>query len=496
MANKIKLTRGTKANIEANKSSLESYQIVYATDTSEIGVKKANGNVDYFPDTARLENMASKLYGADNLAVPDLEGKEYLGDGVYRLYDGNGVTIDYNVFNGIFTYNGTSSAGWQHTLFNIEQNTEYTLSYIAVSGTLTGGRLNIIISSPNTNVLFQNNENVNKQSTFITTTQDILRTDFSDGRIFNNYQFKLQLEKGSTATPYTVPAPFLLPNDIPEWAKTEPPSAVRYMKMNANNTVTWRTAAQLRGDIGAATPANITDAISNHDDSDTAHQDIRTSLSKKLPQEVIFGANDKPETTIRVTNIRNDQNTVQAIHIHDSGDITLGGPFGEYPNTIISKAKLGYDPSDPSDVVDKYYVDSKTMKLINSGSSTALSKTTYRTFTVPSDSYAGKTVAVEIKYGSSSSTTYTNKVIYVTLGTNTSTEASKTYPRFITLSEWDGEYLKHISVKAYVSSGTTSSINFGYVKTLIGRFTGSTIDWTTQANDNINVYIGKIWLVG
>lgn len=147
-------------------------------------------------------------------------------------------------------------------------------------------------------------------------------------------------------------------------------------------------------------------------------------------------------------------------------------------------------------VATEEYVDSKTMKLINSGSTTALSKTGYITFAVPSDSYAGKTVAVEIKYGNSSATTYTNQVVYVTLGTSTSTVASKAYPRFVTLTDWDGEYLKHISVKIYVNSGTTSAIRIGHVKTLIGRFTGSTIDWTTQANDNINVYIGKIWLVG
>jgi len=405
MANKIKLTRGTKANIEANKSSLETYQIVYATDTSEIGVKKADGNVDYFMNATYINT--------------DLAGK--------------------------------ANATHTHTKSQI---TDFPTSMPPTAHT-------------------------------------------HDDRYYTENEVDTKLAGKANAT-HTHNQYLTEETDptVPEWAKTEPPSAVRYMKMNTNNTITWRTAAQLRGDIGAATPANITTAVSTHNESPTAHQDIRTSLSKKLPQEVIFGANDKPETTIRVTNIRNDQNTVQAIHIHDSGDITLGGPFGEYPNTIISKAKLGYDPSDPSDVVDKYYVDSKTMKLINSGSSTALSKTGYITFTVPSDSYAGKTVAVEIKYGSSSSTTYTNKVIYVTLGTNTSTEASKTYPRFITLSEWDGEYLKHISVKTYVAAGTTSTINFGHVKTLIGRFTGSTIDWTTQANDNINVYIGKIWLVG
>lgn len=416
MANKIKLTRGTKANIEANKSSLEPYQIVYATDTSEIGVKKANGNVDYFPDTARLENTASKLYGANNLAVPDLEGKEYLGYGDYRVYDNNGITIDYNVYNGIYTINGT----WTGIT-----GTHVAIPLTKVEGLTLTVSVELVSGVPPIEAYYRPSGLTNYQIALFEGIKKDVPYDknfdyirMANGYSFNNLQFRVQLEKGDTATPYTVPAPFLLPNDIPEWAKTLPPSAVRFMRMNANNTVTWRTAAQLRGDIGAATPANITTAVSNHNESPTAHQDIRE------------------------------------------------------------------------------YVDSKTMKLINSGSSTALSKTGYVTLTVPSDSYAGKTVAVEIRYGSSSATTYTNQVVYVTLGTNNTTTASKTYPRFITLSEWDGEYLKHISVKTYVATGTTSTINFGHVKTLIGRFTGSTIDWTTQANDNINVYIGKIWLVG
>jgi hypothetical protein len=44
---------------------------------------------------------------------------------------------------------------------------------------------------------------------------------------------------------------------VPSWAKTAAPSAVRFMRMNENNTITWRTAAQLRSDIGAGT-SNLT----------------------------------------------------------------------------------------------------------------------------------------------------------------------------------------------------------------------------------------------
>ena len=286
MANKILVARGTKARLEEIKSSLETYQIVYATDTSEIGVKKANGNVDYFPDTVRLENMASKLYGADNLAIPDLEGKEYLGDGNYRLYDDNGITVDYNVFNGIFTINGTKTSNDSYVLYIFTDYIpigQYALSYHYVSGSLQGQLY--LGNTPVWNISIQladaNYMNYHEQ----TNTQNNrtrLYFDFVNSISFDNFQFKLKLEKGDTATPYTIPAPFLLPNDIPAWAKTTPPSAVRYMQMNANNTVTWRTAAQLRGDIGAATPANITTAVSTHNESPTAHASLFDEKQDKL----------------------------------------------------------------------------------------------------------------------------------------------------------------------------------------------------------------------
>lgn len=140
-----------------------------------------------------------------NLAVPDLTGKEYLGDGVYRLYNDNGITIDYNVYNGEYKINGTSTAYFSVIIFNILPDTEYTLSYIAVSGTLTDGSFNIPVFSPSILIIQQLQENINKQSTFTTTRQTTLRFETGSGRTFDNYAFKLKLEQGDTATPYEVP---------------------------------------------------------------------------------------------------------------------------------------------------------------------------------------------------------------------------------------------------------------------------------------------------
>src|SRR5690554_3464057 len=150
-------------------------------------------------------NIKAQVIEYTNLASPDLEGKEYLGNGVYRLYNGNGVTLDYNIYNGVFTINGTTTARLNYILFNIEQNTEYILSYFAVSGTLTGTNFRFWLYSPEATLFRLDNENIDKQYTFTTTTQNQLRVDTPSGRTFNNYQFKLQLEKGDTATSYEVP---------------------------------------------------------------------------------------------------------------------------------------------------------------------------------------------------------------------------------------------------------------------------------------------------
>jgi len=147
-----------------------------------------------------------------NLGGPDLTGAEDLGDGEYRLYNNNDITIDYNVYNGEYNVNGSPSSTFAFDLIDILPDTEYTVSYIGISGVLSGGGFRVYITSPYTTVILQQtNENINKQNTFTTTTQNLLRFEFVSGRIFNDYKFKLQLEKGDTATPYT------LPGQIPQY---------------------------------------------------------------------------------------------------------------------------------------------------------------------------------------------------------------------------------------------------------------------------------------
>ena len=64
MANKIKLARGTKTRIEAIKATLETNEIVYATDTGELGVKKADGNIEYFMNATDINNILGDIESA------------------------------------------------------------------------------------------------------------------------------------------------------------------------------------------------------------------------------------------------------------------------------------------------------------------------------------------------------------------------------------------------------------------------------------------------
>lgn len=69
MANKIKLARGTKARIESIKSGMLDYELVYATDTNELGVKKTNGNVEYFYNKTQLDSMIGDIESALDLIL-------------------------------------------------------------------------------------------------------------------------------------------------------------------------------------------------------------------------------------------------------------------------------------------------------------------------------------------------------------------------------------------------------------------------------------------
>jgi hypothetical protein len=75
VANKILVARGTKARIEEIKSTLATNELVYSTDTGELGVKKANGEIEYFKNAADIDAIMTgkqdKLVAGDNITIDE-----------------------------------------------------------------------------------------------------------------------------------------------------------------------------------------------------------------------------------------------------------------------------------------------------------------------------------------------------------------------------------------------------------------------------------------
>jgi hypothetical protein len=79
VANKILVARGTKARIEEIKSTLTVNELVYSTDTGELGVKKASGDIEYFMNAADINALVNtletskqdKLVAGENITIDE-----------------------------------------------------------------------------------------------------------------------------------------------------------------------------------------------------------------------------------------------------------------------------------------------------------------------------------------------------------------------------------------------------------------------------------------
>ena len=114
------------------------------------------------------------------------------------------------------------------------------------------------------------------------------------------------------------------------------------------------------------------------------------------------------------------------------------------------------------------------------------------TATVPSNTYIGKRIAIEVQYGSG--TTYTSKIIFGVLGSSSTTAASTSISRGIGWSYFDGTNLRVKTLYAYTPTSNTTTIYVGNLKTLFGSFTGTTINWSTSYSETL--YMRKIWVIG
>ncbi len=118
-------------------------------------------------------------------------------------------------------------------------------------------------------------------------------------------------------------------------------------------------------------------------------------------------------------------------------------------------------------------------------------RSSFYSATVPSNSYIGKRIAIEVQYGSG--TTYTSKIIFGVLGSNSATAASTSISRGIGWNYFDGTYLRIKTLFAYTSTSNTSAIYVGHLKTLFGKFSGTTIEWSTSYSETL--YMKKIWVI-
>ena len=169
----------------------------------------------YYTESDEYKAVSNHYYAAGkNLAGPDLTGKEYLGDGVYRFYDNIGVTVDYNVFDGVWTYNGTATgnAFFDFTEYFVHKQMAYTYHYVSGS-----------VSNPESqNFNYYTQDGVDtlgiRLSRYDVQTSSITRYDIRNlylriqkNQVYNNHKFKLQIEEGTMATTYE---PYIMPKKI------------------------------------------------------------------------------------------------------------------------------------------------------------------------------------------------------------------------------------------------------------------------------------------
>lgn len=143
-----------------------------------------------------------------NMAMPDLTGKTEISAGVYRIYNDNGLTLDYNTNNGHWVLNGTATTnGWRvFYLFPTNTYTQTaTLKHISGSATKSDYWIGLTSGGNYTGALIAGDRLTDTYTFNITNLTIDIRSLIILGDVFNNLTFTIQLEKGSTATPYQVP---------------------------------------------------------------------------------------------------------------------------------------------------------------------------------------------------------------------------------------------------------------------------------------------------
>lgn len=157
-----------------------------------------------------------EVFSNRNQAMPDLTGKPDLGGGWYRYNTEGGIIKDFNVLTGHVRLNGTNTSTQVNlNLFSnvLPNDTVVSFTYEYVSGTVDVGTDYIALFPNYTNNPASMSLKVGTYYPLKGLRENYLsaynaaspRIYLGTGQTtFNDFTFKIQLEKGDTVTPYQV----------------------------------------------------------------------------------------------------------------------------------------------------------------------------------------------------------------------------------------------------------------------------------------------------
>ena len=193
------------------------YDFVIPSDTSGM----SNFRLDIYTNNSSTTNNTSKVvitkpmfYFVEDSSYEEYKRQSYeinLGKNLFNptdTFDNDGVEATIN--NQEITFNGTSTAGRTYKMADIDMPSgTYTISMNVVSGTHNNSK-NIWFDFYNgsTKVGYASLKTTGYTTKTFNSQISEVRVGFDSGDTFDNYTFKIQIEKGSTASsfsPYKTP---------------------------------------------------------------------------------------------------------------------------------------------------------------------------------------------------------------------------------------------------------------------------------------------------
>jgi hypothetical protein len=266
-------------------------------------------------------------------------------------------------------------------------------------------------------------------------------------------------------------------------------------------TTSINNAANFRSAIGAGTvtqvkvgstsytPASGVISLPAYPTPTTYSGSTSIKLSSNSFQRAALTGDVTSPQNSNTTTIANNAVTTDKIN---NNAVTLAKIQKIATGKVLGRTSSGTGEVEAIDTINIDEINQSNWTEVWSGSINLNSyRSSYYTTPVPSGSYIGKRIAIEIQYGTG--TTYTSKIIFGVLGSSSATTASTSIGRGIGWSYFDGTYLRVKTLYAYTPTSNTSTIYVGHLKTLFGTFTGTTIEWSTSYSETL--YMKKIWVI-